>query len=51
MRQAIVKVHDLDAGILTQADDKSYRFDYHLGYKNAPVSLTMPVAVNPLEVW
>ena len=43
MRQAIVKVHDLEAGILTQADDKSYRFDYHLGYKNAPVSLTMPV--------
>ena len=43
MRQATVKVHDLDAGVLTETDDRRYRFDYNLGYQNAPVSLTMPV--------
>ena len=43
MRQAIVKVHDLEAGILTETDDKHYLFVYHTDYKGAPVSLTMPV--------
>ncbi len=43
MRQAIVKVHDLDAGILTQMDDQRYRFEYHKGYMGMPVSLTMPI--------
>lgn len=43
MRQAIVKVHDIEAGILTETTDKHFRFDYHSSYKGAPVSLTMPV--------
>jgi serine/threonine-protein kinase HipA len=43
MRQAIVKVHDIEAGILTETDDKRFRFDYNNGYKGAPVSLTMPL--------
>ncbi len=42
MRQATVKVHDLEAGILTETDDKRYSFVYHTDYKGAPVSLTMP---------
>ena len=42
MRQAIVKVHNIEAGILTETGDKHFRFDYHEGYKGAPVSLTMP---------
>jgi HipA-like protein len=43
MRQAIVKVHGIEAGILTETEDKRFRFTYHEGYKGAPVSLTMPV--------
>ena len=43
MREAIVKVHGREAGILTETDDLRYRFAYHSGYSGAPVSLTMPV--------
>ena len=43
MRQALVKVHDVEAGILTETDDKHFHFAYHQGYEGAPVSLTMPV--------
>jgi serine/threonine-protein kinase HipA len=43
MRQAIVKVHNVEAGILTETVDKRFRFDYHKTYNGAPVSLTMPV--------
>jgi serine/threonine-protein kinase HipA len=43
MRQAIVKVHNIEAGILTETADKRFRFEYHESYKGAPVSLTMPV--------
>ena len=49
MRQAIVKVHDLNAGILTQTDDEHYRFEYQTGYTGAPVSLTMPVNTEGYE--
>lgn len=43
MRQARVKVHGIEAGILTERTDKHFRFEYHEVYKGAPVSLTMPV--------
>lgn len=43
MRQALVKVHGKEAGILTETDDRRFRFVYHSGYSGAPVSLTMPV--------
>ena len=43
MRQATVKVHDHEAGILTETDDRHYRFEYHKTYSGAPVSLTMPI--------
>ena len=42
MRQALVKMHDIDAGILFQNEDNSFRFEYFEGYRNAPISLTMP---------
>lgn len=45
MRQAIVKVHDVNAGILTELGNPSnskYRFQYLDDYAGAPVSLTMP---------
>jgi serine/threonine-protein kinase HipA len=44
MRQAIVKVHGIEAGILTETTDKHFRFEYHEGYTGAPVSLTMPTS-------
>lgn len=49
MRQAVVKVHNKEAGILTETDDKHYRFAYHSGYKGAPVSLTMPITEGEYE--
>ncbi len=49
MRQAIVKVHDHEAGILTETDDKRYRFTYHQAYAGAPVSLTMPITEGGYE--
>jgi serine/threonine-protein kinase HipA len=42
MRQAIVKVHGIEAGILTETEEKHFRFEYREGYRSAPVSLTMP---------
>ncbi len=44
MWQALVKVGDREAAILTETDDRPYRFDYLPGYADSPVSLTMPVA-------
>ena len=42
MRQALVKVHDTDAGILIQENNRTYRFEYFSEYQGMPVSLTMP---------
>lgn len=49
MRQAVVKVHDTEAGILTETDEHRYRFVYHTGYSGAPVSLTMPITEGVFE--
>ncbi len=53
MRQALVKVHDIDAGILTEfGDDPSvltYRFEYFEQYNREPVSLTMPVRLKTFD--
>lgn len=49
MRQALVKVHDTEAGILTETDEHRYRFVYHAGYSGAPVSLTMPITEGVFE--
>jgi HipA-like protein len=38
MRQALVKVHDQEAGILTETDDRQYRFVYHADYTGTSVS-------------
>ncbi len=49
MRQAVVKVHGKEAGILTEIDEHGYRFVYHAGYSGAPVSLTMPITEGGYE--
>ena len=47
MKQALVKMHNVEAGILTEIDDNPtlslYRFQYFDTYNDAPISLTMPV--------
>ncbi|QSB29243.1 HipA N-terminal domain-containing protein [Flavobacterium sp. CLA17] len=44
MRSAIVYVHDIRAGILSEDDYGKYQFTYDNDYALAPVSLTMPVS-------
>ena len=43
MRKAKVLVNGIEAGIFEELDNDHYQFTYHQHYKNAPVSLTMPV--------
>ena len=49
MKKAIVKIHNKRAGILTEHQDGRYIFQYDQGYKDDPVSLTMPVRNEPYE--
>lgn len=49
MRQAIVKVHNIEAGVLTETENKQYLFSYHSDYKGVPVSLTMPITEGGYE--
>jgi serine/threonine-protein kinase HipA len=53
MREVLVKVHNIDAGILTELGDKpaisAYRFRYFDNYNGSPVSLTMPTAGKTFE--
>ena len=37
MRQCKVFVHDIEAGILQETDDRSYVFTYDENYKGKPV--------------
>lgn len=43
MRACKVFVHDAEAGILQETDDREYVFTYHDGYQGDPVCLAMPV--------
>lgn len=43
MRLAHVYNHDIFAGVLTENDDSTYRFEYDKGYSGDPISLTMPL--------
>lgn len=47
MRQCKVFVHDKEAGILKETDDRQYVFAYQNGYVGAPVCLAMPVRSKP----
>ena len=39
MRQCKVFVHDMEAGILQETDDRQYIFTYQDGYAGAPVCI------------
>lgn len=43
MRQCKVFVHDTEAGILQETDDRQYIFTYNKWYDGVPVCLAMPV--------
>ena len=47
MRQCKVFVHDKEAGILQETDDRQYIFSYQNGYVGAPVCVAMPVRAEP----
>ena len=47
MRQCKVFVHDVEAGILQETDDRQYIFTYQDGYMGAPVCIAMPVRTEP----
>ena len=47
MRQCKVLVHNIEAGILQETDDRQYVFAYTDGYAGDPVCLAMPVRREP----
>jgi serine/threonine-protein kinase HipA len=44
MRKAIVYIHNIRAGILSENDAKNYTFSYDKEYLSHPVSLSMPTS-------
>ena len=43
MRECKVYVHDVEAGLLKETDDREYVFTYHDEYQGDPVCLAMPL--------
>ena len=43
MRECKVYVHNAEAGLLQETDDREYVFTYHDDYQGDPVCLAMPV--------
>jgi len=43
MRRALVKMHNTEAGYLTENDNSTYLFTYFGGYNGSAISLTMPI--------
>ena len=43
MRECKVYVHDTEAGLLQETDDREYVFTYHDEYQGDPVCLAMPL--------
>ena len=43
MRECKVYVHDVEAGLLKETDDRKYVFTYHDEYQGDPVCLAMPL--------
>ncbi|MCD6179298.1 MAG: HipA N-terminal domain-containing protein [Bacteroidales bacterium] len=43
MKKALIKTHNVIAGILKEESRNHYIFQYDQAYEGAPISLTMPV--------
>jgi serine/threonine-protein kinase HipA len=44
-----VFVHDKEAGVLQETDDRQYTFTYREDYQGEPVCLSMPVRLTPYQ--
>jgi len=42
MRKALVKIHNIRAGIFVEESSQHYIFQYDESYNSSPISLTMP---------
>ncbi len=42
MRKALVKIHNIRAGIFVEESSRHYIFQYDESYNSSPISLTMP---------
>ena len=49
MKQALIKIHNIEAGTLTKKNQENYIFQYNSEYDGPPISLTMPVRVEQYE--
>ncbi len=49
MRKALIKIHNIRAGIFVEESHERYVFQYDEGYEGPPVSLTMPVRTEAYE--
>ena len=49
MRQCKVFVHDKEAGVLQETDDRQYVFTYSGDYQGEPVCLAMPIRIAPYQ--
>ncbi len=49
MRKAIIKIHDVQTGILTEYSPNHYEFQYDNGYQGQAISLTIPISDKPYE--
>ena len=49
MRQCKVYVHDIEAGVLQETDDRQYVFTYRNDYSGAPVCIAMPIRREPYQ--
>jgi serine/threonine-protein kinase HipA len=49
MRQCKVFVHDKEAGVLQETDDRQYVFTYRGDYQGEPVCLAMPIRIAPYQ--
>ena len=47
MRKALIKMHDVKVGILSEENRNSYIFQYEKDYQGPSISLTMPVKPEP----
>ena len=47
MRQCKVYIHDVEAGVLQETDERQYVFSYLSGYREDPVCLAMPLRLEP----
>ena len=47
MRQCKILVHNIEAGILQETDDRRYVFTYNEDYIGDPVCISMPVRKEP----